>query len=853
MNKNYLWIIFLCCTFSAYAQRDKADKLYNRLEYAAAIPFYNKAATKTAEPDLLLRLADCYYKINDMAMSEYWYRNALKMEEFKNPNDYFQYGKALKSNERFEDAKEIFSAYLKLKPEDAVGKMLYRSCDIIKNWPKDTSEFQVKRVAGINSEESDFCPVYYRKSLVFTSSRRTNFLDQSVSGWTGKSYQDIFLADINQTENKSGEIHPFSDIINSAGHDGPACFSADGKIIYFTRVSEAFEKSTKANDQMISRLKIYTSTLENEKWTKPISFIYNSDDYSIGHPSLSSDGKKLFFASDMADGLGGTDIYYCEWQDGTWSKPTNAGPEVNTAGNEKFPYIHNDGTLYFSSDGRTGYGGLDIFSSTEKNGTFIQAKNLKYPINSSMDDFGIIFSEDQSTAYLSSNRKGGLGEDDIYLIINNSKPEAVIATSNNIEKPIEITKTDSIVQKPAEQIIVQSKQDSVPIANQSVDQNKDTTLKFSFRSTTYVPVTEKTEPNPTEQAVKPEELQKEIPSEIKPAEVKEKEVEQIAQVNIPKVQENPIEKTAEPIMEKPIEKIAEKPIEKAVEKIAEKPIEKPIEKIIEKPIEKAVEKIAEKPLEKPIEKIAERPIEKAIEKPIARTIEKVQEQEVVTEKYYSVQIGRYNASRPPDSFPDLNNVLMTHEADLYIYHIGKFENYETAKSACIQLKDHLVPDAFVTAYINGKKVALSMMNEKIKYIPAPEKIKPVEKIPEPIAIQTNEKTVQKTPENIAKSNQTKNELPECYLTVQVGKFSKEKDQSLFKNIPGLIMINSNTFYIYSIGKYKEYTEAFSASQKIKEQGFPDAFITARIDGANVKIEDFVNASTSGTCICNIKP
>ena len=121
------------------------------------------------------------------------------------------------------------------------------------------------------------------------------------------------------------------------------------------------------------------------------------------------------------------------------------------------------------------------------------------------------------------------------------------------------------------------------------------------------------------------------------------------------------------------------------------------------------------------------------------------------------------------------------------------------------------------------------------------------------AIQTNEKTVQKTPENIAKSNQTKNELPECYLTVQVGKFSKEKDQSLFKNIPGLIMINSNTFYIYSIGKYKEYTEAFSASQKIKEQGFPDAFITARIDGANVKIEDFVNASTSGTCICNIKP
>jgi outer membrane protein OmpA-like peptidoglycan-associated protein len=251
-------------------------------------------------------------------------------------------------------------------------------------------------------------------------------------GWTGAYYLDLFYAPWANEDGKDA-LTPGSPSLYAAGlsqpyHDGPASFSEDFNTVYFTRVTRKAGELDSTR-YYTNKLKIYSSKKEDENsWSDPEPFYLNSDDYSVGHPALTEDGKTLYFVSDMPGGFGGTDIYRVEQTDEGWGPAENLGETINTFGNEMFPYLHEDKVLYFSSNGLPGLGSLDVFKSNiDDDGTFSKPENLKAPVNSPADDFGIVINPNGKEGMISSNRAGGVGEDDIYLItIRERLPDSVL-------------------------------------------------------------------------------------------------------------------------------------------------------------------------------------------------------------------------------------------------------------------------------------------------------------------------------------------------------------------------------------------------------------------------------------------
>ncbi|MFN5844064.1 MAG: OmpA family protein, partial [Flavobacteriia bacterium] len=222
------------------------------------------------------------------------------------------------------------------------------------------------------------------------------------AAWTGNSYLDLYTMKKDIEGNWMAPELLQGDI-NGQFHEGPATFSNDGNTVYFTR-SNYYKKKMVINEDDENNLKIFKSTLIDGKWKNLEDFPYNSDDYSVGHPSLSDNGKIMFFVSDMPGGFGGTDIYKSTYENGTWSKPENLGNEINTEGNEMFPYVHADGTLYFSSDAHNSMGGLDVFITYYNGLRWAKPENLNYPLNSIKDDFGFSINSDNITGFVSSSR-----------------------------------------------------------------------------------------------------------------------------------------------------------------------------------------------------------------------------------------------------------------------------------------------------------------------------------------------------------------------------------------------------------------------------------------------------------------
>jgi outer membrane protein OmpA-like peptidoglycan-associated protein len=280
-----------------------------------------------------------------------------------------------------------------------------------------SDRYEIKHLADINTKYSEFGVAYYGENqVVFASSRKVRSLRNRT--WANNSQPYLNLYKGNTTG--SGEITDielFSSKINTKYHEAGAVFSSDFKTIFFTR-NNYFENKYKKDDDGMNHLKLFRAHV-NEKgvWGDIEDFTFNDDSYSVGHPTLSSDGKLLYFISDMPGGLGKTDIYYVHLnEDGTYGKPINAGPNVNTMNREMFPFLSKKGVLYFSSDGRSGLGSLDVYKSavTESGSVYSISEGLESPVNSVWDDFGFTVSEKDSTGYFSSNRNGGTGADDIY-------------------------------------------------------------------------------------------------------------------------------------------------------------------------------------------------------------------------------------------------------------------------------------------------------------------------------------------------------------------------------------------------------------------------------------------------------
>jgi len=456
MNKKYIIIIALVifsATFNlASAQeqlglRERAKKHYNQYEYFQAAQLLQKLADvkKPLLNDLEL-LADCYLKMKNYELAENWYSRVVNQPKSKAEN-LIKYGEVLKANMKYNEAKQTFLQYIKLSGDQSRVATEIAGCDSSLVWMANPTLHQVKNEVAVNTNLSEFSVFPYQKNVFYTGEPDTA-LFKSIYGRTGNPYLRIYTADQSTNELSKPAID-LSTFNTGKYHIGPISTNKDGSLLYITRTTAG--KILELNE--VDKIKYQTNNLElyifkknKDKWEE-FPFIYNNvQKYSVGHASLSNDNKLLYFVSNMSGGFGGTDIWYCELQaDGTWGKPQNAGVQVNSSKDEMFPYAGEDGSLYFSSNGWPGMGGLDIFLAKGSKQNWTKAVNLRYPVNSSGDDFGFILlpsTDDTLKGYLSSNRKGGKGGDDIYsFTFKKPNPKIILAvkgivTDRKTGKPI---------------------------------------------------------------------------------------------------------------------------------------------------------------------------------------------------------------------------------------------------------------------------------------------------------------------------------------------------------------------------------------------------------------------------------
>jgi outer membrane protein OmpA-like peptidoglycan-associated protein len=330
--------------------------------------------------------------------------------------DFFFYAQALKQIGNYTESDRWMAKVNDTAQADLRGISFIENTSYVQQIEKQGIRFTINNLS-INTAFADFggYPSVDSKSSYFVSSRRKRVAVQNEWSWDSKRFLDLYKANV-ETDKQLSNAELITKRVNTRFHEGPLCFSPDNKTVFFTRNN--ISKGKNRRDQKgIQNLKLFKSTIDAEgKWLNEEVLNFNSTEYSVGHPSISTDGKTLYFASDMPGGFGGADIYKVNLNpDGTYGKPVNMGKEINTEGQEMFPWISSDGNLFFSSNGHVGLGGLDVFVMlADKNGAFGKMMNVGKPLNSQNDDFAFTMNPDNKTGYFSSNREGGKGDDDIY-------------------------------------------------------------------------------------------------------------------------------------------------------------------------------------------------------------------------------------------------------------------------------------------------------------------------------------------------------------------------------------------------------------------------------------------------------
>ncbi len=419
--------------FSANAQYvlKEADKEYELFNYSKAIDLYEQAYKKKETLHTAERLANAYALVYNYKQAESWYAIATKMNGSSTEN-ILGYAKALQQNSKYSEAKNQYLNYIDKKKNvsEKQQAIWIASCDSALKWIKNPKKIELINQKTLNSPQSDWGAVPYEGGVTFTSDRSDSKLnvsenrpflkfdgskepDKKVYGWTGNGYLKLYFK---PSPKDSLQLFPIK--TGTRYHVGSASFTADGKTMYFTltRITDELERLKKQPTTV--NVEIFSCTRGADGvWGEPVSFAYNNvNAYSVGDPFVTTDGNSLYFASNMPGGLGGTDIYVCLKTDaGEWGKPINL-KEVNTEGNERSPFFDEKDNFYFSSDGRVGMGGLDVYQALREANKIGQIENMGYPFNSPQDDFSFNLNKKGGTIYLASNRDGGLGSDDIYAI-----------------------------------------------------------------------------------------------------------------------------------------------------------------------------------------------------------------------------------------------------------------------------------------------------------------------------------------------------------------------------------------------------------------------------------------------------
>jgi len=408
MKNLYIALSFIAISGSIIAQNKDtkaADKLYNRYEYVSAAKEYQKLVDNgKGDAYVYKQLADTYYNMFNTTEAATWYAKAT--ESAQDAETYFRYAQMLKANGKYEEANKQMNKFASMVPNDLRAKAFKENPNYVPKILGKDVRYTVNSLP-ISSDKSDFGAVMYDNTLYFTSARngsRKNY------GWNQEPFLDIYQT----TMADSGTFSEPTTIteLNSKYHDGPVTISADGNTMYFSSDSfrEGLFEKDKVNKLKLGKNNLYVATKSGDTWgnIKPLPF--NSKDYSLSNPSLSRDGKTLYFSSNMPGSLGGVDIWKVSVNGSDFGKPENLGPKVNTEGNESFPFIADDNTtLYFASSGKQGLGGYDVYMIDLAKGT--DAVNMGKPINTEKDDFGFTFNKAKNLGFLSSNRNGN---DDIF-------------------------------------------------------------------------------------------------------------------------------------------------------------------------------------------------------------------------------------------------------------------------------------------------------------------------------------------------------------------------------------------------------------------------------------------------------
>ena len=410
-------VVFLVSTVMGYAQKKGvaiADKNFDNYSYVDAIATYEKVAEKGYKDEKMFqKLGDSYFFIANLIKAEKWYSALFAMNPVQEAEYYYRYSQSLKAVGNYAKADKMLEQFIAKSATDQRGKLFASQRDYLKDIKENSGKYEIFD-AGINSPYSDYGSAYYNNTLLFASARDTGGVAKKVFKWNNESFTNLYSSQIS-TDGSVGKPEVFNKNINSRFHESTPVFTKDGQTMYFTRNNYLNGKKQKDSRRVIL-LKLYKATNENGKWVNVQELPFNSNEYSVAHPALSVDEKTLYFASDMPGTKGLSDLFKVSINaNGTYGTPENLGLPINTEARETFPYISAENKMYFASDGHPGLGGLDVFVmdlSSKTPGSTIT--NIGTPINSTQDDFSFVIDAENKKGFVTSNREGGLGSDDIY-------------------------------------------------------------------------------------------------------------------------------------------------------------------------------------------------------------------------------------------------------------------------------------------------------------------------------------------------------------------------------------------------------------------------------------------------------
>lgn len=405
-----------CVIFSQKRIEQKAEKAYEKLAYVNAIKTYERLVSKGyVSVEILEKLADSYYFKADYEKAAQYYSRLIDLNQEVYPEYYYRYALTLKTLGNYKKADEMMVFFADKRKQETRALLIQQGKEYLKTIEKNSGFYSIENTE-INTKYADFGGAFLENKLVFASARDTGSIGKRVHSWTGEHFTELYESEWDE----EGKLHTptkCAGSINSKFNESSLVATRDGKTIYFTRNN--YNDGKKGKDSLHSTLlKIYKSTWQENHWGKCTELPFNSNQYSVAHPALSVDEKTLYFASNMPGSYGQSDLYKVSINDdGSYGTPINLGPTINTEGRETFPYISTDGFFYFASDGHPGLGGLDVFQTKiASDGTIQKIINLGTPINSPFDDFAFVMAPNKHFGFVSSNRSGGKGNDDIYRI-----------------------------------------------------------------------------------------------------------------------------------------------------------------------------------------------------------------------------------------------------------------------------------------------------------------------------------------------------------------------------------------------------------------------------------------------------